>query len=341
MTTASTSRLLSLLSLLQTRRDWPGSLLAERLEISHRTVRRDVDRLREMGYSIRATMGPDGGYRLGAGSELPPLLFDDEQVIALAVALQAAAATGAGIEEAALRALTTVRQVMPSRLRHRLDALAFTAIPERPGNAALDPVSPEVLMALSAAARANEVLRFDYSRIRPGDASEPAPPPRRVEPHHLVTSHGRWYLVAWDLERHDWRLFRADRVTPRTPTGPRFAPREIPGGNVAAYVSARFAGSELGRGWPCTGSVILHRPASDVLPFVGDGIVEDLGPDRCSLEMGSWSWIALAASLNRFDTEIEVLHPPQLTEAFARLAARNAMTARFASGAGAEEGGEG
>src|SRR3954447_10923947 len=107
--TTTTSRLLNLLSLLQTRRDWPGALLAERLAISHRTVRRDVDRLREMGYSIQATMGPDGGYRLDAGSELPPLLFDDDQVIALAVALQAATATGAGIEEAAVRALTTVR----------------------------------------------------------------------------------------------------------------------------------------------------------------------------------------------------------------------------------------
>lgn len=137
----TTARLLDLLSLLQTRRDWPGSVLAERLHISHRTVRRDVDRLREMGYSIQATMGPDGGYRLDAGSQLPPLLFDDDQVIALAVALQAATVTGIGIEEAALRALTTVRQVMPSRLRHRLKRLEFTAIPSRLGEAAPNPVT--------------------------------------------------------------------------------------------------------------------------------------------------------------------------------------------------------
>jgi predicted DNA-binding transcriptional regulator YafY len=326
MTATTTSRLLSLLSLLQTRRDWPGSLLAERLGISHRTVRRDVDRLREMGYRIQATMGPDGGYRLDAGSELPPLLFDDDQAIALAVALQAAAVTGVGIGEAAVRALTTVRQVMPSRLRHRLSAVEFTSISSRQGGASPDTVSPDVLIAISTAVRAQEVLRFDYATGRPDTSSEP-PPPRRVEPHHLVTSHGRWYLVAWDLDRDEWRTFRADRVTPRTPTGPRFGRRDIPGGDVAEYVSARFKGSERINQWPCTGKVILHRPASDVVPFAGDGIVEDLGAERCTLEVGSWSWVALAAALNRFDTDIDVLHPPQLKDAFAQLAARNAATA--------------
>jgi len=318
VTTTSTSRLLSLLSLLQTRRDWPGSLLAERLDVSHRTVRRDVDRLREMGYSIRSTMGPDGGYRLDAGSELPPLLFDDDQVIALAVALQAAAVTGVGIEEAALRALTTVRQVMPSRLRHRLSALEFSTIAARGGGVT---VSPEVLVAMSTAVRAQEVLRFDY------ESSSGSTPLRRVEPHHLVTSNGRWYLVAWDLDRDDWRLFRADRINPRSPTGPRFASREIPGGDVAAYVSAQFTGSDRSSTWPCVGKVILHLPASAVRPFALDGIVEDLGADRCSLQSGSWSWIALAASLNRFATDIDVLHPPQLKDAFAQLAARNLATA--------------
>ena len=322
----TTSRLLTLLSLLQTRRDWPGALLAERLDISHRTVRRDVDRLREMGYSIQATMGPDGGYRLDAGSELPPLLFDDDQVIALAVALQTAVATGVGIAEAATRALTTVRQVMPSRLRHRLDALEFTTIPSRPGSPGPDTLSPDVLIALSTMVRAHDVLRFDYASHRPRRDSQPGPP-RKVEPHHLVTSHGRWYLVAWDLERDDWRIFRAERITPRTPSGPRFTPREIPGGNVAEYVSARFKGSVQTNSWPCSGKVILGRPASYVLPFAGDGMVEDLGPDRCSLEAGSWSWVALAAALNRFDTDVEVVNPPELTEAFAQLAARNAATA--------------
>jgi len=322
--TTTTSRLLNLLSLLQTARDWPGALLAERLEVSHRTVRRDVDRLREMGYSIRATMGPDGGYRLDAGSELPPLLFDDDQAVALAVALQAAMLSGVGIEEAAVRALTTVRQVMPSRLRHRLDALEFTAIHTRPGGGAPDSVSPGVLIELSTAVRAREVLRFDYASRR-ADAAPSLR--RRVEPHHLVSSQGSWYLVAWDLEREEWRIFSADRVTPHSPTGPRFVPRQLPGGDVAEYVSARFKGSAQANQWPCNGKVVLHRPPADVLPFAGDGVVEELGPDRCSLEAGSWSWIALAASLNRFDTAIEVISPPELTEAFAQLAVRNAVTA--------------
>ena len=325
----TTSRLLTLLSLLQTRRDWPGAVLAARLEVSDRTVRRDVERLREMGYTIQATMGPDGGYRLDSGAELPPLLFDDDQVVALAVALQAASVTGAGIEEAALRALTTVRQVMPSRLRHRLDALEFTSIAVRPGGGATDSVSPEVLLAVSAATRASEMLRFDYSD-GPGADGRSAPteprPPRRVEPHHLVNSGGRWYLLAWDLDRDDWRVFRADRIEPRARTGSRFTPRDIPGGDVGAYVSARFKGSTRENSWPCHGTVILHRPASYVLPFAGDGIVEALGGDRCSIEVGSWSWTALAATLNRFDADIDVIGPAELADAFARLAARNSTT---------------
>jgi predicted DNA-binding transcriptional regulator YafY len=326
--TTTTSRLLSLLSLLQTRRDWPGTLLAERLEISHRTVRRDVDRLREMGYSIRATMGPDGGYRLDSGRELPPLLFDDDQVIAVTVALQAATTTGAGIDEAALRALTTVRQVMPSRLQHRLDAVKFSTVP-RAHDGPATAVAPEVLIALSAAVRAREVLRFNYSsRHRNTDRPEPVPEQlRRVEPHNLVTSHGRWYLVAWDLDHGEWRLFRADRVVPRAPTGPRFSRREVPGGSAEDYVSARFKGSDRVNSWPCTGTVILQLPASEVLPFAGDGTVEAVGATRCRYTVGSWSWLALAASLGRFDTEIDVVDPPELAEAFGLLAARFAATA--------------
>lgn len=324
--TAASSRLLNLLSLLQTRRDWPGSTLSERLGISHRTVRRDIDRLREMGYNIQATMGPTGGYRLDAGSELPPLLFDDDQVIALAVALQAAAVTGVGIEEAAVRALVTVKQVMPSRLRHRLDAVDFTTIPTVPGQAIAGSVAPGVLVAISTAIRARETLRFEYSTGSPTAASGPSAP-RRVEPHHLVTSNRRWYLVAWDLERDGWRVFRADRIIPRVPTGPRFTPREVPGGDVSDFVSAHFKGSARADRWPCHGKVVVHRPADQVRPFAGDGIVEDLGPDRCSLELGSWSWVALAAALNRFDADIDVVGPPELADGFAQLAARNARTA--------------
>ncbi|WP_177328874.1 helix-turn-helix transcriptional regulator [Amycolatopsis australiensis] len=304
----TSARLLALLSLLQARRDWPGPLLAERLEVSARTVRRDVDRLRELGYPITTTKGPEGGYRLGAGTQLPPLLFDDEQAVALAVALRTA--TGAGLGDAAARALNTVRQVMPARLRHRVDALQVTAV------AAAGPsVDPAVLAALSAAVHAREVLRFGYAA---------ADPPRRVEPHHLVTRGGRWYLVAWDLDRGDWRTFRVDRITPRIPTGPRFAARDLPGGDVAAFVEARFSGRDAGGAWPCRGEVILGLPADVVSPYAGDGVVEALGAGRCRLVLGAWSWTGLAAGLGRFDAGIEVVGPRELKDAFALLARRYA-----------------
>jgi predicted DNA-binding transcriptional regulator YafY len=313
--TTTSSRLLSLLSMLQARRDWPGGLLAERLGVSERTVRRDVDRLRELGYPVQAVKGPDGGYRLEAGSRLPPLLFDEEQAVALAVALRIAVGTGAGIEEAAARALATVRQVLPSRLRQRVDALEISAA----GRGADPQVDTAVLLTLSAAVRAGEELRFDYrSPGRPDDAR----PPRRVQPHHLVVRAGRWYVVGWDPDRDDWRTYRADRMTPRFPTGPRFAPREVPGGDVAAFLSARFKGSESANAWPCRGEVILDLPVAEVAPFAGDGVVEELGATRTKLTSGSWSWAALAAALARFDTEIEVVSPPELRAAFAELSRR-------------------
>ncbi|NEA18133.1 helix-turn-helix transcriptional regulator [Streptomyces halstedii] len=313
----TSARLLALLSLLQARRDWPGALLAERLDVSPRTVRRDVDRLRELGYPVAAFKGPEGGYRLEAGTELPPLLFDDEQAVALALALQAVTTTGAGVEEAAARALTTLRQVMPARLRHRLDALRVTAVdPATSGRG--ERAGGGTLMAIGAAVHAREVLRFDYT------GSET---PRRAEPHHLVTYAGRWYLVAWDLDREDWRTFRADRITPRVPTGPRFTPREVPGGEVAAFVTGRFQGAEAPGDWPCRGEVVLRTAAATVAPYVRDGLVEALGPDRCRLVLGAWSWTALAAGLGRFDADIEAVGPDALREAFARLSRRYADAA--------------
>ncbi|MET8352009.1 WYL domain-containing protein [Micromonospora sp. NPDC005206] len=321
----TSARLLSLLSLLQARRDWPGALLAERLDISPRTVRRDVDRLRELGYPILATKGPDGGYRLDAGAELPPLLFDDEQAVALAVALQIATTSGAGIEEAAARALQTVRQVMPARLRRRIDTIQVTAV-ERPATRSSPQADSGVLMALSAAVHAREVLRFDYGPAFPpaADDDQADSAPRQVQPHHVVTWGGRWYLVAWDLDREDWRTFRADRITPRTPTGPRFTPRQLPGADVAAFVVSRFHGPE---GWPCRGEVILDLPAEVAARYTSDGLVEALGPDRCRLVVGSWSWPGLAAAIGRFDADIEVVGPTELREAFARLADRYADAA--------------
>ncbi|MCG8925919.1 YafY family protein [Lentzea sp. CC55] len=316
--TTTSARLLSLLSLLQVRRDWPGLLLADRLGVSERTVRRDVDRLRELGYLVHAVKGPDGGYRLEAGSQVPPLLFDEDQAVALAVALRIAVGTGAGIEEAAARALATVRQVMPARLRARIDALEVEPAGRGPQ------VDTDLLMALSTAVRAREELRFDYDA--PGRPPSPEQPPRRVQPHHLVVRSGRWYLVGWSPDRQDWRTYRADRMTLRVPNGPRFTPREVPGGDVAAFLSARFKGSETGA-WPCRGEVVLHLPLADVAPFTGGDTAEDAGPGRTRLVTGSWSWAALAARLARFDTEVEVVGPPALREAFADLAGRAARAA--------------
>lgn len=324
MSTA-TSRSLLLLSLLQARRDWPGQVLADKLEVSPRTVRRDVDRLRALGYRIVALKGPDGGYRLEAGSELPPLMFDDEQAVAIAVALQTAAASGTKTAEAADRALATVRQVLPSRLRHRVDALRVTAL--APVDAPAADVDPGVLVALTSAVSARTVLRFDYT----GPAGRVER--RRVEPHHVVTVAGRWYLVGWDLEKDDWRIFRADRVDPRVPTGPRFAPRELPGDTVEAYVSSRFTGASERGPWPCIGEMILGKPAAEVAPFVETGTVEDLGGGRCRVVCGSWSWESLAAAIGRFDTDIEVVGPSELRAAFATLARRFADAARGASSA--------
>ncbi|WP_326698156.1 WYL domain-containing protein [Streptomyces sp. NBC_01754] len=321
----TSARLLALLSLLQARRDWPGALLAERLDVSPRTVRRDVGRLRELGYPVVAFKGPDGGYRLEAGTVPPPLLFDDEQAVALTLALQVVTTTGAGVEEAAARALTTVRQVMPARLRHRVDSLRVTAV--TPAATGRGPgVDGGTLTALSAAVHAHEVLRFDYAPATvPGTGT--GAPPRRAEPHHLVTRAGRWYLVAWDLDREDWRTFRADRITPRVPTGPRFVPREVPGGDVAGFVAGRFRGADAPGGRPCQGEVVLRTAAATVAPYVRDGLVEELGPDRCRLVLGSWSWPALAADLGRFDADFEIVGPDELRSAFARLARRYADAA--------------
>ncbi|MCO1657024.1 helix-turn-helix transcriptional regulator [Pseudonocardia humida] len=327
--TATSGRLLALLSLLQARRDWPGALLAHRLDVSPRTVRRDVDRLREIGYPIHATKGPDGGYRLDAGDDLPPLLFDDDQAVALAVALRIAVTAGAGIEEGAARALATVRQVMPARLRRRVDALRFTTAERAPHGAPQADV--RLLVAVSTAIRAREELRFDYrGPTTGGDGAEGADAPRparRVQPHHLVARSGRWYVLGWDPERADWRSFRADRMTLRIPNGPRFSPRELPGGDAATVLAARFKGSADSDRWPCTGEVVLDRPVAEVVPFVGDGLVEPDGPERCRVRLGSWSWPALAAALARFDADLDVIGPPELRRAFAELSRRAARAA--------------
>ncbi len=311
----TSARLLRLLSLLQARRDWPGHTLAERLEVSARTVRRDVDRLRELGYPVQATKGPDGGYRLDAGSQLPPLLFDEEQAVAVAVALQAATGSVDGIGEPALRALATIRQVMPARLRARVDTIQVTAVGRGTQRTT---VSSEDLLAVSAAVRAGEVLRFDY-----GSADAPAQAPRRAEPHHVVTWGGRWYLVAFDLDRDDWRTFRVDRMRPWSPTGPRFTRRELPAKDVASFIAQRFSSPPL----PCRGEILLHAPAELVARWAGQStVVEPDGPHRCRVTASSWSWTGLAAWAAMFDAELEIIGPPELARAAATLAGRFARS---------------
>jgi predicted DNA-binding transcriptional regulator YafY len=219
--------------------------------------------------------------------------------------------TVGGIEEAALRALATVRQVMPARLRHRVDALRVTTV-DRGGGRDRPRVDTGHLLAIGTAVRAREVVRFDYTA-----RSETAV--RRAEPHHVVTWGGRWYLVAWDLDREDWRTFRVDRMTPRTPTGPRFTPRRLPAPDVASYIAATFERTV----WPCRGEVVLHAPAEQVAPWVGDqGVVEELGPDRCRLHAGSWSWIGLACWVGLFEVDLEIVGPDEFRDAVDRLARR-------------------
>ncbi|TXK17763.1 YafY family protein [Homoserinibacter sp. GY 40078] len=306
--TGSSARMLELLSLLQSRRDWPGAVLANRLGVTSRTVRRDVDRLRELGYCIDATRGPDGGYRMSAGSELPPLLFDDEQAVAIAVALGQAPASGVDLDDAAARALATVRQVMPSPLRHRVDGIAFAQ------KAASDTVDPAVLETVSRAAREERTIRFDY-----GDDADP--PPRHVEPHAVVAKGGRWYLIAWDLERSDWRIFRLDRLRPRS-GGVPFARRRLPAPDAVTFLDARMKGSESEDRWPCVGEIVLPLPSREVAPWIGDGSLEDLENGNTRVTIGAWSWTGVLSIAARFDVPFTIIGPEPLRRAAATVGAR-------------------
>ncbi|NRG40357.1 WYL domain-containing protein [Rathayibacter sp. VKM Ac-2835] len=323
---STSKRLLALLSLLQSRRDWSAPVLAERLEVSERTVRRDVERLRELDYVIETTRGPDGGYRLAAGTELPPLLFDDEQAVVIALALRTAGALGTDLDEAAERALRTIRRLLPSRLAHRVDGLAASA------GTATRPAEPRadsgVLLRIGDAIRDALTLRFDYdSPAGPTDAL------RASEPHHLVLAGGRWYLIGWTAERDDWRTYRVDRIRLRSHTGAAFTPRTVPGGDPAAFLSARFKGSTGADTWPHWGSATLDADAARIAPYLGDGTLTVEPDGRCRIRVGSWSWPGLAATIARFDAPISDVEPRELREAFARLAERSARAARSAAGA--------
>ena len=313
-------RLLRLLSLLQVRRDWPGRELARRLDVSTRTVRNDIERLRILGYGITSTPGVAGGYRLGAGSATPPLLLDDEEVVAIAVSLRAAAAgTITGIEEASVRALAKLEQTLPMRLRGRVDALRAATVSAAGGGPTVD---GDVLATVAAACRDHERLRFSYTpRDGRGAAAD-----RLVEPSRLVFTGHRWYLLAWDLERDDWRTFRVDRLRPLAPTARRFVPREPPEGGAAAHV-LRSVGA---RSWPVTARVRFHVPA-EVLAGVltpPAGLVTPEAEASCVLETGSETVHDLAVYLGRVGLPFTVLDPPALGDVIAELAERFADTAR-------------
>ncbi|MFF1599164.1 helix-turn-helix transcriptional regulator [Streptomyces mirabilis] len=303
----TSARLLRLLSLLQAHREWSGADLADRLGVTPRTIRRDVDRLRELGYPVNASPGTGGGYQLGAGAELPPLLLDDDEAVAVAVGLRTAAGQGIeGIGETSVRALAKLEQVLPSRLRRRVSALNAFTVPmlRGPQPSAVD---PGVLTELAHACRDGERLRFEY-RDHSG-----SPTRRTVEPHRLVCTERRWYLVAWDVDRDDWRTFRADRITPRPPHGPRFTPRTPPAEDLAAYVSQGVST----RAYASQAVVRLFVPIEEAAERISPsaGTLEASGEDSCVLRTGAASLDVMVIHVMLTGFEFEVLEPAELTEA--------------------------
>ncbi|MFF0278196.1 MULTISPECIES: helix-turn-helix transcriptional regulator [unclassified Streptomyces] len=301
--TDTPARLLNLLSLLQTPREWPGSELAERLAVSPRTIRRDIDRLRDLGYPVEATLGAVGGYRLVAGTAMPPLLLDDEEAVAIAVGLRAGAGHAIeGVEEASVRALAKLEQVLPARLRHRVSTLQNATIPLTRGDGAT--VTPATLTALAGTVTGRERLRFGY---RAGDGAESK---RLVEPYRLVSTGHRWYLVAYDLGREDWRTFRVDRVTDPLATGARFTPRELPAGDAAQLLARSMsrAQPELDL------DVTFEAPADFVTARLPSHLVPTpTGPTTCRLRArsaDSVEWLAIRLAL--VDAPFTIESPPVL-----------------------------
>ena len=300
----TSARLLRLLSMFQARRYWSGAELAERLEVTARTLRRDVDRLRTLGYPVNSTSGVAGGYQLGAGATLPPLLLDDDEAVAVAVGLRTAASgTVTGIEEASVRALTKLQQVLPSRLRKRVTALHSFIVPLAPGGPMID---AERLSLLASACRDSEKLHFTY-RSKEGTSSA-----REVEPHRLVHTGRRWYLAAWDLERADWRTFRVDRIEAKISTGQRFTPREPPEGGFAAFAARSVAYTPVF--YPAR--IMFHASMDAVYERIppGAGTLEAAGADRCVLQTGASSLDSLAVYLSLVAFDFEVIEPPELVD---------------------------
>jgi predicted DNA-binding transcriptional regulator YafY len=308
----TSSRLLQLLSLLQGRRDWPGGELADRLEVSGRTIRRDIERLRQLGYPVESLTGPAGGYRLRAGSAMPPLLLDDEEAIAIAVGLRTAArASVTGIEEIAVRALVKLEQVLPAHLRRRVGALSSATLTLPVGGPTVD---PQHLTVIAAACRDSQCLRFGY-RSRDGSDSH-----REVEPHSLVNHGRRWYLVAWDRRREDWRTFRLDRLARPASTGVRFTRRKLPAKDAAAYVKQSITAAPN----RFEARVTLHAAAEEITSRapVYWGAIEPIDAHTSEYRTGDddLRWLALRIAM--LDVDFDVHEPPELVEHLRSLASR-------------------
>jgi predicted DNA-binding transcriptional regulator YafY len=322
----TSSRLLTLLSLLQGRRDWPGSELADRLEVSARTVRRDVERLRSLGYPVESMTGPAGGYQLRAGTAMPPLLLDDDEAIAIAVGLRTAAGGSiSGIEETAVRALVKLEQVLPSHLRRRVQALtAATQTLNVYGGPTID---PQTLTLLAAAVRDHERVRFAYT------ARDRAGTQRETEPHSLVNAGRRWYLVAYDCGRGDWRTFRVDRIEGATSSGVRFHPRELPAKDAAEYVSRSL------QSYPSRyeARLTVQCAAEDLQGrrWLG-GDITPLGENRCELRTSDDNLDWLAMRIAMLSAPYTVHEPPEVIERLQAIADGIASATVRASTSGGE-----
>lgn len=314
MSNGPTGRALQLLSLLQTHRLWSGAELAARLEVTERTVRRDVDRLRVLGYPVDATTGTDGGYRLATGAHVPPLLLDDDEAVAVAVGLRSAAGEAIdGMEDSSLRALTKLERMLPDRLRRRVSALHSSVATMRRATDG-DVVDPDALSVLATACRDGEEVRFDYRR-RDGDDRG-----RLVEPHQLVAVGRRWYLVAWDQRRDDWRTFRLDRLRDVRLAGRRFPAREIPEGDAATFV-AHSLGPRLRQR---VATLDIDAPVADVDDVLRwmDHTVVATDERRCRIELRGEDVGRLALSVARIAlaASVTVIEPADVADAVQRLA---------------------
>ncbi|HEX8869832.1 MAG TPA: YafY family protein [Lentzea sp.] len=294
----TSARLLKLLSLLQSPRDWSGPELAERLGVTTRTVRNDVDRLRNLGYPVHATPGVAGGYKLGAGASLPPLLLDDEEAVAIALSLSTQDS------DTAAQALKKLEQVLPSRLRHRLATVQEYTV------GTTKELDPHTATTITTACRAKERLRFDYVKF---DGEQDR---REVEPYKLVHTRGRWYLVAWDVHRDDWRTFRADRIEPRVPNGPRFVPRELP--DLETYLAQGLATAA----WRFRATVTVHAPAHEVAAKVPAALTEAVDEGTCRMTAGSDTPEMLAVYLGMLGCDFTVDGPPELVQHLGKTADR-------------------